>query len=61
MGFPGNLIKIIESLLGQRPFIVSIDRAPMLTEVPQGLVLSPMLYNLHTSDLAIAESTQTEI
>ena len=41
---------------------VKMDRAasgwkPMLAEVPQGSTLSPMLYNLYTSDLA--KSVQT--
>jgi len=66
MGLPGDLIKIIESFLSQRSFRVRMDGAHsewknLKAGVPQGAVLSPILYNLYTSDIPMAESTQTAI
>ena len=63
---PGDIIKIIESSLTQRSFRMDGAHSEwkrLKAGVPQGAVLSPILYNLYTSDLPtrIAESTQTAI
>jgi Reverse transcriptase (RNA-dependent DNA polymerase). len=64
MGLPGELITVIDSYLAHRSFRVRMDGAlsawkPMFAGVPQDSTLSPMLYNLYTSD--IAKSIRTEL
>lgn len=55
MNFPINIIKIFESFLANRTFFVKINEHHSTTHnilagVPQGSSLSPVLYNLFTSD-----------
>ena len=64
MGLPGELIKVIDSYLAHRAFRVRMDGAVSkwkrtLVVEPVGYMLSPMLYNLYTSD--ILKSTRTEL
>ena len=64
MNVPGELIRVIYSFLAQRSFRVKMDGVflewrPMLAGVPQGSLLSPLSYNLYTSD--IPKSIVTEL
>ena len=61
---PGDLIRVIDSFLAHRWFRVKMDKPvsgwrPMLAGVPQGSTLSPLLYNLYTSD--IPRSVRSEL
>ena len=56
MNFPVELIGVIDSFLAQRSLRVKMDGAfsgwsPLLAGVPQGSLLSLLLYNLYTSDI----------
>ena len=56
MNFPGELIRVIDSFLALRFFRVKMDGAfsgwkPMLAGVAHRYLLSPMFYNLYTSDI----------
>ena len=56
MNFSGELVRVIGSFLAERSFRIKKDVAvsgwiPMLTGVPQESYLSPLLYNLYTSDI----------
>jgi Reverse transcriptase (RNA-dependent DNA polymerase). len=51
MNVPAERIRVIDSFLAQKSFSVKIDGAfsgwrPILAGVPQGGLLSPLLYNL---------------
>jgi len=66
MHVPGELIKVIDSFLAHRSFRVKMDGAvsewkPMLAGVPQGSTISPMLYNLYTSDIPKAIRTELAV
>lgn len=59
---PLQLIKIIKSFLSNRSFYVSVgceksNPFQIVAGVPQGSVLSPILYNIFTSDLNIPPNT----
>jgi retron-type reverse transcriptase len=61
---PIYITKILSSFLTSRTFTVSIDnitstKHPILAGVPQGSILSPILYNLFTSDLPSPTNTHT--
>lgn len=58
--FPTYLIKITSSFLSNRQFRVKIDNTksafkPIPFGVPRGAVLSPALYNIHTSDMPLSD------
>lgn len=63
--FPIYLIKIIHNYLNNRNLFVYIagDKSPIhpiFSGVPQGAVLSPILYNIYTADLSTIFSTETQ-
>jgi Reverse transcriptase (RNA-dependent DNA polymerase). len=61
---PGELIKVVDSYLALRSFRVRMNGKhsewkPTLAGVQQGSILSPLLYNLYSSD--IPKSITTEL
>lgn len=53
--FPSHVVKLVASFLNHRSFHVKVNRAsssqrPANFGVPQGAILSPILYNIFTSD-----------
>jgi Reverse transcriptase (RNA-dependent DNA polymerase). len=66
MNPPGELIRVIDSVLAHRSFRVKMDKAvsgwrPMLVGVRQGSTLSPLLYNLCTSDIPLSARTELSV
>lgn len=60
--FPLHLIKMIKSFLFARSFYVSVGNEKsgafhIVAGVPQGSVLSPILYNIFTSDIKLPPNT----
>lgn len=62
LDIPDNLIKLIQSFLFNRSFFVKIKHSfssihKIPSGVPQGSSLSPVLYNLYTSDFPITDNS----
>ena len=58
LGFRGHFLKLLESFLSHRTFRIKIndsfsDYAPSLQGVPQGSILSPILYCLYVHNFSI--------
>lgn len=65
-GTPLYLLNIIRSFLADRTFCVKLDNAlslikPILAGVPQGAMLSPLLFSVYISDIPIPQNSQTAI
>ena len=63
MGIKGKMLKILKSFLLNRSFKVNIndensDEMEINTGVPQGAILSPLLYNVLLSDLPVKENVK---
>lgn len=61
--FPMSTMKIVRSFLKERSFHVAVDgevsdRKQIPFGVPQGAVLSPILYNIFTADLVMIDHVQ---
>lgn len=65
-GFPVYLQNIVKSFLQDRTFSVNIggilsSTRPIKAGVPQGAILSPLLYNLYTSDMPLSANVKTAV
>lgn len=65
-GTPMYLQNIIRSFLSDRTFSVRIDSTfsstrPIRAGVPQGAILSPLLYNIYTSDMPFSQNCNTAV
>ena len=65
-GTPAYLLGIIKNFLAHRTFAVKIDnelstQRPITAGVPQGAILSPLLYNIYTADIPILDNCNTAI
>ena len=63
MGIKGKMLKILKNFLLNRSFKVNIndensDEMEINTGVPQGAILSPLLYNVLLSDLPVKENVK---
>lgn len=61
-GYPMYILKIVKSFLENRKFVVEIDATHssprnILAGVPQGSVLSPILYSIYTSDYKLPRNS----
>ena len=61
--FNPSIVRLIQSYLQNRQFVVSVGSAissarPLRAGLPQGSVVSPVLYNLYTADFPKSENTQ---
>lgn len=64
LGLPAYLLNIIASFLSDRTFQVRVnsclsERRPMRAGVPQGAILSPLLFNIFCHDIPVNESLLT--
>jgi hypothetical protein len=65
-GVSGRLLRWIASFLSERSFSVSVSSAlsesyPIISGVPQGAILSPLLFNILLSDLPSSPGVTTSI
>lgn len=66
MGFPIYIQQIVQSFLTERTMEVSVNHGKSTTRticagLPQGSVLSPILYSLFTSDFKVAKPNNTAL
>lgn len=64
--FPSSIIRITNSFLSERTFVVNVNGAnstprPIPAGVPQGAVLSPTLYNIYTHDIPQGSTYSTAL
>lgn len=65
-GTPAYLFGIVQDFLTERTFNVKIDnefstKRPILAGVPQGAILSPLLFNIFTADIPIPDNCNLAI